>query len=392
MPVCTNNFAARMLVAYLLLGSNVGDRAAWLAHGRTYLTEKAGRLLAQSKVYETEAWGLRDQPPFLNQAIALDCDADAHALLECIRALEADAQRERAERWGPRTLDADILLFGDEVISEPHLTIPHPALPDRRFALAPLADIAQEVVHPVLHETIEALLRRCPDALEVKPVAEGDARAANAAALPHRYVALEGNIGAGKTTLANALATHYGARLVLEEFAHNDFLPKFYAEPARYAFPLELSFLADRYKQLKELLAVPELFAQNIISDYSFFKSLLFAKNNLEAAEYELYQRLFDIIVQQIPRPDLLIYLDAPVDTLRQRIAQRGRSYEQAMPDAYLESLQAAYRQLLREHQVPVIIIDTTRFRPDDAAQFAELIAEMERPGAPALRHFPAQL
>ena len=174
----------------------------------------------------------------------------------------------------------------------------------------------------------------------------------------YRYIAVEGNIGAGKTTLAKMLAAHYNARLVLEEFADNNFLPKFYAEPERYAFPLELSFLADRYKQLKNLLTVQDLFQQTVVSDYIFAKSKLFARTNLKEEEYDLFQKLFDIIDLHLPPPDVLIYLHAPIQKLQHNIHQRGRSYEQSIPDEYLDKVQHIYQQYLKQDLSKTIIID----------------------------------
>src|ERR1043165_7031003 len=154
--------------------------------------------------------------------------------------------------------------------------------------------------------------------------------------MAHRYIAIEGNIGAGKSTLAHLLSQQLDARLVLEEFADNTFLPKFYAEPERYAFPLELSFLADRYKQLQEFVATPELFAQPIVTDYLLIKSRLFARINLDNAEYELFTQVFDVMDLHLPPPDILIYLHAPVNILQARIRERGRDYEQSITDNYL--------------------------------------------------------
>ena len=174
----------------------------------------------------------------------------------------------------------------------------------------------------------------------------------------YRYIAVEGNIGAGKTTLATMLAAHYNARLILEDFADNTFLPKFYAEPDRFAFPLELSFLADRYRQLKSLLAMQELFQQTVVSDYIFAKSKLFARTNLKDDEYDLFQKLFDIIDLHLPPPDVLIYLHAPVPRLQQNIHQRGRSYEQAIPNDYLLRVQHTYQQYLKQDMCKTIIVD----------------------------------
>ncbi|MGN6567797.1 MAG: deoxynucleoside kinase [Flavipsychrobacter sp.] len=178
----------------------------------------------------------------------------------------------------------------------------------------------------------------------------------------YRYIAIEGNIGAGKSTLANLLAKHYDARLALEEFADNNFLPKFYQDAERYAFPLELSFLADRFKQLKQFASNHELFQENIISDYILTKSKLFARVNLKNHEYELFQKLFDIMAPNIPAPDLLIYLHAPVNRLQQNIKQRGRTYEQNITAEYLEQVQQVYQQYLKQEIQKTLIVDTSSF------------------------------
>src|SRR3979411_2679480 len=161
--------------------------------------------------------------------------------------------------------------------------------------------------------------------------------------MKHHFITVEGNIGVGKTTLTHLLAKHFNARLILEEFADNPFLSKFYENPAQYAFPLELFFMAERYKQLKDMVHTKDLFQSITISDYLFTKCLLFAKVNLPEQEFHLYQKLFDIIHMQLVQPDILIYLHAPVNRLQQNIKKRNRSYEQAIPDAYLFHLQEAY-------------------------------------------------
>src|ERR1700750_122497 len=176
----------------------------------------------------------------------------------------------------------------------------------------------------------------------------------------HHFITVEGNIGAGKTTLTNLLATHFNARLILEEFADNPFLSKFYENPTQYAFPLELFFMAERFKQLKELLQQKDLFQSITISDYLFTKCLLFAKVNLPADEFRLYQRLFDIIHQQLVQPEILIYLHAPVNKLQQNIKKRNRPYEQRIPDEYLFHIQETYTHYIKQHNMKTIFVDAS--------------------------------
>lgn len=178
--------------------------------------------------------------------------------------------------------------------------------------------------------------------------------------MKYNFVTIEGNIGAGKTTLAHLLSKHYNARLILEEFAENPFLPKFYESPAQYAFPLELFFMAERYKQLKELLQTKDMFQQVTISDYLFTKCLLFAKVNLPDEEFRLYQKLFEIINPQIIQPDILIYLHTPVNKLKENIKKRNRQYEQGIPNDYLFSLQETYTQYIKQHHIKTLFVDAS--------------------------------
>ena len=178
--------------------------------------------------------------------------------------------------------------------------------------------------------------------------------------MKYNFVTIEGNIGAGKTTLAHLLSKHFNARLILEEFADNPFLPKFYENPQQFAFPLELFFMAERYKQLKDLLHTQDLFNSITISDYLFTKCLLFAKVNLPADEFRLYQSLFDIIHQQLVQPEILIYLHSPVDRLQQNIKRRNRSYEQQIGDDYLLSIQETYTQYIKQHNIKTLFVDAS--------------------------------
>jgi deoxyadenosine/deoxycytidine kinase len=177
--------------------------------------------------------------------------------------------------------------------------------------------------------------------------------------MKYRLITIEGNIGAGKTTLSTLLAKQLNARLVLEEFSDNPFLPKFYADPDRYGFPLELFFMAERFKQLSAMLE-PDMFHQTTVSDYLFIKCLLFAKVTLADQEYQLYKRLFDIIHQQLVFPDILIYLQAPVAKLQQNIQKRNRSYEQSIPDSYLQSIQQSYLSYIQQRKGITLMVDAS--------------------------------
>ena len=174
----------------------------------------------------------------------------------------------------------------------------------------------------------------------------------------YHFITIEGNIGAGKTTLAHLLAKHFNARLILEEFADNPFLTKFYENQAQYAFPLELFFMAERYKQQKEHIQQKDMFQNLTISDYLFTKCLLFAKVTLSDDEFRLYQRLFEIISQQLIQPDILIYLHSSVQKLQQNIRKRNRPYEQNIPDKYLFNLQETYTNYIRQHNIKTLFVD----------------------------------
>jgi deoxyadenosine/deoxycytidine kinase len=180
--------------------------------------------------------------------------------------------------------------------------------------------------------------------------------------LTYNYIAIEGNIGAGKTTLATRLSEEFNARLILERFEDNSFLPKFYEQPDVYAFPLEMSFLADRYQQLKEKLTMQELFSSFTVSDYFIDKSLIFARNNLKTDEFNLYSRLFHIISAFLPRPDLLVYLYLDLPGLLENIEKRGRDYERHIQPSYLDKIQAGYMNHFRSLTgMRILIIDTNR-------------------------------
>ncbi|NOY36258.1 MAG: deoxynucleoside kinase [Chlorobi bacterium] len=201
----------------------------------------------------------------------------------------------------------------------------------------------------------------------------------------YRYIVIEGNIGAGKTTLATRIAKEYGARLVLEQFADNPFLPKFYENPDRYAFPLEMSFLSERYNQLKHELTQPELFTSFTIADYYFAKSLIFARNTLQPDEYRLYHQIYAIIYEHLPRPDLYVFLHVSTDRLLNNIKRRGRAYESGITAGYLEKIRDGYfRFFSQEKDIRFLILDTTMVdfveNQEDFRKVKKIILEKEYP------------
>lgn len=202
----------------------------------------------------------------------------------------------------------------------------------------------------------------------------------------YSFIAIEGNIGAGKTSLAQKLSADFSAKLILEEFEDNSFLPKFYEDGRRYAFPLEMSFLAARFNQLKRQLLEQDLFKQHTVSDYIFPKCMLFSKVNLDDDEYDLYVKLFDIINQQLPQPDLLVYLHNPIEKLQWNISNRGRAYEQHIEDSYLQQLSDAYLQYLHANQqLRILLIDCSSLdfvnNADHYENVKALICKQYKPG-----------
>lgn len=205
----------------------------------------------------------------------------------------------------------------------------------------------------------------------------------------YHFIAIEGNIGAGKTTLCHQLAEQYGCSLILEQFTDNPFLPPFYEQPERYAFPVELFFMTERHKQLLEHFSQPDLFRSDTVADYFFVKTLLFAKNNLSEAEFRLFQRLFSVLNATFPNPELLLYLHRPIPVLLQQIKKRGRAIEQQISPEYLREIQDAYFDYLKtKSDCPVLILDLgdLDFQQDDAV-FQRILHLLEQPYTPGA-HF----
>lgn len=204
--------------------------------------------------------------------------------------------------------------------------------------------------------------------------------------MKYNFIAIEGNIGAGKTSLATLIANEFNAKLILEQFEDNSFLPKFYEEPEKYAFPLEMSFLASRFQQLKDQLGTQDLFKSFTISDYYIVKSLIFAQKTLAEDEFKLYTRFFNIILQQLPRPDLFVYLHVETTKLQENIKVRGRSYEQNIKNDYLDKIKDGYFEFIKQQsKLPILIIDTNNIdfvhNDEDYKKMVAVITKEYLPG-----------
>lgn len=349
-------------IAFLSLGSNLGNRLDNLQTAIGLLHEKGGAVIAVSPIYETASWGFNGNR-FLNLCCKIKTGLSPNSLLDAVNQIEAKLGRERAPDkpgYNDRSIDIDILLYNDAVIQTENLTVPHPKMTERKFVLKPLSKIAGSVVHPVKKETIDTLLANCKDTEKVERTNLQPERTGH---FKDRYnfIAIEGNIGAGKTTLAKKIGAEYNAKLVLERFADNPFLPKYYADMERYAFPLEMSFLADRFQQLTEDLTQFDLFKSFVVADYYIIKSLLFAQISLSKEEYTLYSRIFNIMYGQITKPDLYVFLYQSTESLLKNIKKRGRPYEQNIQPEYLDRINKGYLNFINTNtQLNSVVIDVT--------------------------------
>ena len=342
------------------LGSNQGNRLALIESSIDLIHSEVAVVVKVSKIYESPAWGFESEP-FYNCVLLLHTLKSPQKLLNQLLKVEKKLGRVRNQLAGyqPRPIDIDILAFDEEILATETLQIPHPLLPKRKFVLQPLLDLDNNWVHPVLKKSIVQLVAETEDSSAVKAVHTLNSPIEKLALQPFNYIAIEGNIGAGKTTLATKLAEDCNAKLVLERFADNPFLPKFYKDQSRYAFPLEMSFLADRYQQLSDDLAQFDLFKDFVVADYHIFKSLIFAKVTLQEDEFRLYKTMFDIIHKEMPKPDLYVYLYQNTTRLLHNIKKRGRSYEQEIPAEYLEKINQGYLDYIKtQTDLNVLIVD----------------------------------
>jgi 2-amino-4-hydroxy-6-hydroxymethyldihydropteridine diphosphokinase len=335
---------------HIALGSNKGDRYKHLQDAINNIFISVGSIKHIGKIYKTEALDF-DGHDFYNTCISVSTTLSAIDLLEQLQQIEKKIGRQKTieDTYENREIDLDIILIEDDIIETEQLTIPHSQAHNRKFVLQPLFDIAKDITHPKLNKKVSELLETCtdnsipePQNIWLKnPKKQYDLKT-------HNYIAIEGNIGAGKTSLTHLIAEDFNAKPILERFADNPFLPKFYEDTTRYAFTLEMSFLADRYQQITDDLQQLDLFTDFMVSDYDIYKSLIFSKITLPEDEFNLYKKLFYLMYKDIPKPDLYIYLYQNTERLQENIKKRGRDYEQNIEDSYLDKINSGYLDFLK--------------------------------------------
>ncbi len=339
------------IIAYLSLGSNLGDSLNHLQKGIFAIEQEAGDIQGISPVYQSSAWGF-EADDFLNVCLTLKTSLTPQILLETLLSIEVDLGRVRYQEEGyeSRCLDIDILYYGEEAFFSSSLVIPHPEIAFRKFVLKPLTDIAPQFYHPVLNKDSRNLLQECKDKGRLDKTGYRLFKNRTELFAQTNFIAIEGNIGAGKTTLARKIAEEFNAKLVLERFADNPFLPKFYEDQSRYAFPLEMSFLADRYQQFTEDTTQYDLFRSFMVSDYDIYKSLIFAQVTLQKDEFALYRKLFNLMYKEVKKPRIYVYLYQTTERLLDNIKKRGRAYEQNITPEYLDKINKGYFDFIKSY------------------------------------------
>ena len=346
----------------LSIGSNQGDRKALIEQAISIINSDVATVIAVSQLYQSPSWGF-ESDPFFNCAILIHTSKSARSVLKKILKVEKQLGRVRTDEKGykPRNIDIDIISSNDFILNTEILQIPHPQMQNRLFVLLPMNDLKTDFIHPILNQNVQELILNCTDKSDCKVINSLENPLKKTHISNYNFIAIEGNIGAGKTTLAHKIADDFNAKKILERFADNPFLPKFYKDQARYAFPLEMSFLADRYQQISDDLAQLDLFKDFIIADYHIFKSLIFAKVTVTEDEFRLYRKLFEIIYKEIPKPDLYIYLYQNTERLLANIKKRGRSYEQEISPEYLEKINKGYFDFIKSHpELNILVLDVS--------------------------------
>jgi len=339
---------SKPITAYIGLGSNLGDRKSYIDEALKRLREAENvKLTEVSDIIETVALASTEQPKFLNAVAELNTTLSAADLHKTLTDIENGLGRTRRGQWWPRTIDMDLLLFGEEILESPDLTIPHPQMHLRSFVLEGLCQLNGEMIHPVMKISLNELnarLNGCDFALDPdKP----------------QLVSIAGNIGVGKTTLAKKLADRLGCDVLLEPYDENPFLPDVYAGKKELALDSELYFLISRAKQLDAGRLEP---GRMCIYDCVFDKELIYAGRLLDAQQLALHEEIYPAFAAQVTAPVLVVYMRDPVENCLQRIHSRNRPYEQRIELQFLRGLDGDYERLFEQWKTcPVIRISTSQ-------------------------------
>ncbi|AZQ43322.1 2-amino-4-hydroxy-6-hydroxymethyldihydropteridine diphosphokinase [Nonlabens ponticola] len=353
---------------FIALGSNQGDRFEHLCYAVDFIEQRLGLIIAVGQVYETPAAGFVGDD-FLNSCLLAHTHKSPRECLQILQQIERDTGRQpkKGKSYENRVIDLDILLYDDLIIDQADLKIPHPHMLERDFVMKPLQEIAGDAMHPIARVKIKDFQSHNEQVEALKNDLRTNSNFSNALSRDRyplhkvNFIAIEGNIGSGKTSLTHKISADFNGKPVLERFADNPFLPLFYEDKERYSFPLEMSFLADRYQQLSDDVAQQDLFTDFKIADYYVIKSLIFSKITLNAQEYSLYQRLFHMMYKELIKPDLYVYLYQTEDRLLENIKERGRDYEQNIEAAYLSQIQQGYAEFIRSQKgLNVKVIDVS--------------------------------
>ena len=367
---------------YLSIGSNIGDRFKNIQTALDIIHTKIASFTSISAVYETKAVGFEGDN-FFNICASFNSRIEPENLMNELLQIEISMGRIRknTNTYESRIIDIDILIAGDHVIENQTLSLPHPRMTDRLFVMLPLVEIEPNLLHPILNLSCREILNKIKKNDGVKKTTLVLNNPRNPEILnKYNYIAVEGNIGSGKTSLSNQIANDFDSKLILERFIDNPFLEKFYDDKKQYAFKLEMSFLADRYQQTVDDLSQLNFFNSITISDYDIHKSLIFSKINLNIDEFNLYRKLFYSLHKSIVKPDLIIFLKNSIENLKKNIKKRGRSYESNISDDYLININSSYsdffksRPDLKVKYIDVSDIDFVENRLDYLSILTEII------------------
>ena len=354
-----------MTTAYIGLGSNLGNREACIRSALKKLAQaEQTNVTRVSDIIETAPLGQADQPQYLNAVAEINTTLSAEELLGKIADIETSLGRMRKEKWSPRVIDLDLLLFGQEVMDRPNLTVPHPQMHLRSFVLKGLCQLNADLLHPLIEEPMSELAVRLKggDFLLDTDVPQ--------------LVSIAGIIGVGKTTLSKKLSQLLNCKVLLEAYDTNPFLPGVYAGRKELALDSQLHFLSTRVTQLNPRTLPP---GKIVISDYVFDKEFIYARCLLDARQLALYEDIHQALSAEVTPPVLTIYLQDSAERCLERIRRRNRPYEQQIELKFLENLSSDYAQLFSDWRTsPVIRISLSQFDPTQDSDINRLANQIQ--------------